>query len=556
MANIDIPQKRVENLETTLSNKQDKLPNGTTGYFLQKTSDGVTWAEAGGSSMGKSIGEVYYSQSSSAQDNPGGLPLFTGETIANADQVYPDFYTWVANHSDLQISAANYTTALTTYGECPKYVIDTTNKTIRLPKLTNYVKMANTTDGVTQAEAGLPNITGDLTAINSGAVPTGAFQLTATGAGANYSFQGGMNFDASRSSAIYGNSNTVTPAHTTLYPWVCAYNAAIPASTAQAAQFQQALTGKADTNLDNLTDDAKIPVTNMLTGIYDTVDYTVVGSPTISDGIASGFSRNAYVKTASKLSYTSSDTVEINIRFQTGAELPASFVSIATTGEYDDAFIYTYAHYLYCNLNNSQTLGELYTDLETDSWYTVNLQYSSGTLKRYLYDNAGQLLASDTQNTTPNNFEQFVCWGTSSAATNAIDFNATYIKLNGVYWFIGRVTEINPAHLAMPSDVYDELTIPAVDGTEITMPADGYLTFSGLVGGANSVLGLNNVTTGLHITSNPSFTSDLFYGVTLPVQKGDVVRIGFFLVIFNDTTNPGYLRFVYANGSKHEHQGA
>lgn len=199
---------------------------------------------------------------------------------------------------------------------------------------------------------------------------------------------------------------------------------------------------KANINLDNLTDDAKIPVTNMLTGIYDTVGYTVVGTPTISNGIASGFSRNAYVKTASKLSYTSSDTVEINIRFQTGAELPASFVSIATTGEYDDAFIYTYAHYLYCNLNSSQALGELYTDLETDSWYTVNLQYSSGTLNRYLYDNAGQLLASDTQTTTPNNFEQFVCWGTNGASTNAIDFNSTYIKLNGEMWFIGRTTEV------------------------------------------------------------------------------------------------------------------
>lgn len=252
MANIDIPQKRVENLETTLSNKQDKLPNGTTGYFLQKTSDGVTWAEAGGSSMGKSIGEVYYSQSSSAQDNPGGLPLFTGETIANADQVYPDFYTWVANHSDLQISAADYETAITTYGECPKYVIDTTNKTIRLPLLKNYVKMANTTDGITQSGAGLPNITGSM-----GILPQYDF-WTLTGAfskgdrnndDGNLDYGSGngyLNFDASLSNSIYGNSNTVTPAHTTLYPWVCAYNAAIPASTAQAAQFQQALSGKVD----------------------------------------------------------------------------------------------------------------------------------------------------------------------------------------------------------------------------------------------------------------------------------------------------------------------
>lgn len=204
-----------------------------------------TWASVS-AGAGKNIGEVYFSESSSAQDNAGALPLFTGETISNADQLYPDFYDWVADHSGLQISAADYETALTTYGECPKYVIDTVNKTIRLPKLVNYLKMANTTDGITQAEAGLPNITGNLSTVNAYANPTGAFQGVADGAGANYAFQGGMDFDASRCSPIYGNSNTVTPAHTTLYPWVFAYNTAIPASVAQAAEFQQALSGKVD----------------------------------------------------------------------------------------------------------------------------------------------------------------------------------------------------------------------------------------------------------------------------------------------------------------------
>ena len=220
-----------------------------------------TWAAAG---AGKSIGEVFYSQSSSAQDNPGALPLFTGETISNADQVYPEFYAWVADHTGLQISAADYETALTTYGECPKYVIDTTNKTIRLPKLANYLKMANTTDGVTQAGAGLPNITGSTNAIN-----VGNYSASRVGVGAllQQSYTSGnsgvrdgagqtgniFDFDASRSNSIYGNSNTVTPAHTTLFPWVCAYNAAVPASTAQAAQFQAALSSKADTNLGNCT---------------------------------------------------------------------------------------------------------------------------------------------------------------------------------------------------------------------------------------------------------------------------------------------------------------
>lgn len=138
--------------------------------------------------LGKLVGEIYYSQSASATDNPGALPLFTGETITTADELYPDFYTWISEHSGLQISSANYEAALVADGVCPKYVLDTTNKTIRLAKL----------------------------------------------------------------------ATEVSSAANVLYPWVCVYNAAVPASTAQAAEFQSALSGKADADLGNLSNAGKI----------------------------------------------------------------------------------------------------------------------------------------------------------------------------------------------------------------------------------------------------------------------------------------------------------
>lgn len=209
--------------------------------------------EAGGS--GKNIGEVYYSQSSLASDNAGALPLFTGETIASADTIYPDFYAWVESHAELQTTAEEYESALTTYGECPKYVVS--NGSLRLPKLTNYIKMANTTDGITQSEAGLPNITGSFV-IRGGFVSSasGAIKQSANANSQDNTGNGNVGnngeFDASLSSEVYGKSDTVTPAHTTLYPWVFAYNASVPASTAQAAEFQEGLSGKADTNLGNI----------------------------------------------------------------------------------------------------------------------------------------------------------------------------------------------------------------------------------------------------------------------------------------------------------------
>lgn len=215
---------------------------------------------------GRNIGDVYYSQSGSSADNPGALPLFTGESVANVSNVYPQFYAWLVAHPSLCISSSAYDQRIAQYGECPFYVLDVANNTVRLPKLVNYVKMANTTDGISQTGAGLPNITGDWNGYKVGFYSAGG--ISASGAlkmsqgsqaGSAASTQGSnikLEIDASESSSIYGNSNTVTPANTTLFPWLVVFNTAVPASSAQAAEFQQALTGKADTNLGNVTDEA------------------------------------------------------------------------------------------------------------------------------------------------------------------------------------------------------------------------------------------------------------------------------------------------------------
>lgn len=222
--------------------------DNNTGHDPIEDEGGQYWGYAGSRGSGKQIGEVYYSQSNLATDNKGALPLFTGELISNANNLYPQFYAWVLSHTELCKTQAQYDTAISTYGECPYYVIDDTNKTIRLPKLTNYIKMANSTNGITQSKAGLPDHRHYLN-LNTRTVQTGTNFVNAKQPVTNGDWSGW----ASDSNDIYGKSNTVTPAHTTLYPWVCAYNAAIPASTAQAAEFQDALSNKADIDFSNVT---------------------------------------------------------------------------------------------------------------------------------------------------------------------------------------------------------------------------------------------------------------------------------------------------------------
>lgn len=233
---------------------------------------------------GRNIGDVYYSQSSSSEDNPGALPLFTGELISNASSAFPEFCTWLAAHSNLCITQSQYDTRMSQYGECPFYVYNVGADTIRLPKLVNYIKMANLSDGVTQKSAGLPNVKGEglwwENAIDSTDQLTGAFYVDVdrgrgfVGSGDTDTDNYTVAMDASRSSNVYGKSDTVTPAHTTLFPWVTVYNIARPASEVQAAEFIGSLSSKADkdlNNIDNVTATAKHTITT-----WSTPDYSAI----------------------------------------------------------------------------------------------------------------------------------------------------------------------------------------------------------------------------------------------------------------------------------------
>ena len=98
------------------------------------------------------------------------------------------------------------------FSQCGKFVIDDNAGTIRLPKiimpiqgLTDLSKLAEI------VEAGLPNITGTFGA-NVFATTSGAFTYnnhSKGNSGGNNNEQGTATFDASRSSAVYGKSNTV-----------------------------------------------------------------------------------------------------------------------------------------------------------------------------------------------------------------------------------------------------------------------------------------------------------------------------------------------------------
>lgn len=167
----------------------------------------------------RNIGEIV---ASTIPLSDAGLHLLDGALISNVGS-YAKFVNYIAglvtDYPDLFETEANWQNAVTTYGVCGKFVYDSTNNTVRLPKITGFTE--GTIDPTTLGDlttAGLPNITGDtgLSVVQSvGGIASGALYPSGSytnngGSGSAYGASP-FAFDASRSSSIYGNSSTVQP---------------------------------------------------------------------------------------------------------------------------------------------------------------------------------------------------------------------------------------------------------------------------------------------------------------------------------------------------------
>ena len=166
------------------------------------------------------------------------------EAVAGSRYGYPDFYNKVVTEKEAgtptEITLGENTVTMyvnsnghafydiadkgavdafyETYGVAWYYGVDVENERVFLPRNDWFTQGGSSDDVGKFVEAGLPNITGALTNIDSGGytgTADGAFtkttSKTAHGRGTENSSHGNYSFDASSSNAIYGKSNTVQP---------------------------------------------------------------------------------------------------------------------------------------------------------------------------------------------------------------------------------------------------------------------------------------------------------------------------------------------------------
>ena len=153
--------------------------------------------------------------------------LLDGSTISQTG-AYQEFAellkSLVSAGYNISCSQSDFDSAVSSTGNCGKFVIDNTSNTIRLPKITRFIQgLSNMIDIGKSVEAGLPNITGNSVSVRGSSTsyePNGAFSRGNSTSWAGNTETAGtfINFDASKSNAIYGKSTTVQP-QATSFPY-------------------------------------------------------------------------------------------------------------------------------------------------------------------------------------------------------------------------------------------------------------------------------------------------------------------------------------------------
>lgn len=213
---------------------------------------------------GLPVGTVFTHTCSASFVPENSLPCNGSEyTQAQFPNLYND---WLVGGKLKTCTYTEYSNMLTTYGQCPMWALDATNKKFKVPTIKDgaVVQQAMSNSEIGKAyNAGLPNITGTLAHVtitdNAIVTKSGAFSgstelnTSLQNYYANTKNADGItaNFDASDSNSIYGNSSTVQMNAVALRYFVVVATKAISQSAMDWSNWASSLNGKLNADHSN-----------------------------------------------------------------------------------------------------------------------------------------------------------------------------------------------------------------------------------------------------------------------------------------------------------------
>lgn len=254
---------------------------------------------AGGSTniLSRNIGEIV---ASTLPLTDSWLHLLDG-SLLSGNGIYGSFVDYIANLYEDNTNANYFTTeelwqqSISTYGSCGKFVYNSINNTVRLPKITGFTEGTITpTELGNLTQAGLPNITGKFSSMSFGkrsesntyttndVYAEGSFYShvahdnrvsPSTTNNKTWGINAGLSIDASRSSSTYGRSSTVQPQSIKVFYYIVVSNSTKTEIEVDIDEIATDLNSKADTDLSNLNNTGKGIVSNyaMPSSTYDSL---------------------------------------------------------------------------------------------------------------------------------------------------------------------------------------------------------------------------------------------------------------------------------------------
>lgn len=238
-----------------LESVADAVNNIPPGKFLVVNSNNqFEYADSTVKSSFGNIGDIEYT---SRTDVPNSGAWCDGALYTKAQ--FPDVYQMLVDGKLKSTTVSEFDSKVSTNGSCGFFGLDTANERFKVPMLKDVYIKAGQAPSMFGAES-LPNVKGEVGTIgdyNNTAVVTGAFKrgeknVHAVGGG-NVVWFYNATFDASRSSSTYKDRAKVQPDHVVYRAYVVLYTSAAEASVAQAQEFMTALSGKANTDLSNVS---------------------------------------------------------------------------------------------------------------------------------------------------------------------------------------------------------------------------------------------------------------------------------------------------------------
>ena len=296
-------------------------------------------------------------------DIPTGYWRLNGSVIPNAKAAIPQFVTkleqvnnQLPGNNKLIVGIDQWNQIYNTYGSCGKFAWQGTS--LKFPAVNCFIKGVNDLTQLSNIqEAGLPNITGSHITGKVGSI-NGAFYATnprgSDGGYEDWDTGYTINFDASRSSSIYGKSNTVTPLNIKFPYIISIYNNIQSTATIQLDEIIEDSVNKANISLDNLDTVGISKINNSCIPDYENM---------ISGGIGPGnaISANTWIQVL-KNSFVEVDGTDPNTIDVRGWVSPDNGTTKYQVG------------YFVSDINNN-TRGTSFTFIVPAGWYfTTNFE--------------------------------------------------------------------------------------------------------------------------------------------------------------------------------------